>query len=88
MRDKNCFFFPSSLFKIIYIATAMKGFLTANKKKIIQFFYQSFLNAFGITDEGDANSDSHFFKSAQWNPPYPNVRIPTFLRVVIILIPK
>ncbi len=33
MSDKNCFFFPSSLIKNNYIATAMKGFLIANKKK-------------------------------------------------------
>jgi len=42
MSDKNCFFFPSSLFKNSSIAKAMKRFLNANKKKIFQFLYQSF----------------------------------------------
>jgi hypothetical protein len=42
MSDKNCFFFPSSLSKNNYVAKAMKEFLSSNKKKIIQFFYQSF----------------------------------------------
>ena len=49
MSDKNCFFFPSSLLKNNYIAKAMKRFFAANKKKIIQFFYQSFYDVFGIT---------------------------------------
>ena len=42
MSDKNRFFFPSSLVENNFVTMAMKGFLIVNKKKIIQFFYQSF----------------------------------------------
>ena len=46
MSDKNCFFSPSSLSKNSFVTMAMKGFLYANKEKIIQFF--------GIMDKKEA----------------------------------
>jgi hypothetical protein len=39
-----------------------------------------------VTDEGDANSDSDYIKSAERNPPHPNVRITSFLRDEILYI--
>ena len=48
MSDKNCFFFPSSSLKNGFVTKAMKRFFASNKKKIFQFFYQSFQYVFGI----------------------------------------
>jgi hypothetical protein len=42
MSDINCFFFPSSSLKNSFVTGAMKRFFALNKKKIIQFIYQSF----------------------------------------------
>ena len=42
MSDINCFFFSSSSLKNSYVTKAMKRFFALNKKKIIQFIYQSF----------------------------------------------
>lgn len=33
MSEKNCFFFPYSLFKNLSVTNAMKEFLIVNKKK-------------------------------------------------------
>jgi len=48
MSNANFFFFSSSTLENISVAMAMQRFSALNKKKIIQFIYQSFGNIIGI----------------------------------------
>jgi len=48
LSNINVFFFSSSTLENISVASAMQRFSASNKKKIIQFIYQSFGNIIGI----------------------------------------